>query len=49
VEGARSRTVFWFNNDDVQEQLSATLRDGIERLLGDTMIERKALRSVRQK
>jgi uncharacterized lipoprotein YajG len=49
VEGARTRTVFWFNNDDVQEQLSATLRDGIERLLGDTMIERKTLRSVRQK
>ena len=49
VEGARTRTVFWFSNDDVQEQLSATLRDGIERLLGDTMIEHKALRSVRQK
>ena len=49
VEGARTRTVFWFNNDDVQEQLSATLRDGIERLLGDTTIEHKALRSVRQK
>jgi hypothetical protein len=46
IEGGRSRTVFWFSEDDVQEQLSATLKDGIERLISDTTIEDKALRSV---
>lgn len=48
IEGGRSRTVFWFSEDDIQEQLSATLKDGIERLINDTMIEDKALRSVRE-
>jgi uncharacterized lipoprotein YajG len=48
IEGGRSRTVFWFSDDDIQEQLSVTLKDGIERLISDTMIEDKALRSVRE-
>lgn len=48
IEGGRSRTVFWFSEDDVQEQLSVTLRDGIERLISDTAIEEKALKSVRE-
>lgn len=48
VEGGRSRTVFWFSEDDVQEQLSSTLKDGIDRLLSDTTIEQKVLRPVRQ-
>ncbi len=47
VEGGRSRTVFWFSEDDVQEQLSSTLKDGIDRLLSDTTIEQKILRPVR--
>jgi ABC-type uncharacterized transport system auxiliary subunit len=47
VEGGRSRTVFWFSEDDVQEQLSVTLKDGIERLISDTTIDHKALRPVR--
>jgi uncharacterized protein with NAD-binding domain and iron-sulfur cluster len=47
VEGGRSRTVFWFSEDDVQEQLSSTLKDGIDRLLSDTTIEQKTLRPVR--
>lgn len=46
IEGGRSRTVFWFSDNDVQEQLSLTLRDGIERLISDTTIEDKALKSV---
>ncbi|MGE0468641.1 MAG: hypothetical protein AB7L09_07735 [Nitrospira sp.] len=48
IEGGRSRTVFWFSEDDIQEQLSVTLKDGIERLISDTTIEDKALRSVRE-
>lgn len=48
IEGGRSRTVFWFSEDDIQEQLSLTLKDGIERLISDTTIDDKALRSVRE-
>ena len=44
VEGAQSRTVFWFNEDDVQELLAATLQDGINRYISDTRIEQRALR-----
>lgn len=44
VEGAQSRTVFWFHEDDVQELLAATLQDGINRYISDTMIEQRALR-----
>ena len=47
IEGARSRTVFWFCEQDVQELLAATLDDGIERLIADTMIVQKAVRPVR--
>jgi len=48
IEGGRSRTVFWFNEDDVREQLAATLKDGLDRLIGDTTIESKALRPARR-
>lgn len=44
VEGAQSRTVFWFDEDDVQELLAATLQDGINRFISDTMVEQRALR-----
>jgi hypothetical protein len=47
IEGARSRTVFWFDEQDVQELLTATLEDGIERLIADTMVAQKSLRPVR--
>ena len=46
VEGAQSRTVFWFSDDDVQELLAATLQDGINRFISDTMIEQRALRAA---
>lgn len=46
VEGAQSRTVFWFNEDDAQELLAATLQDGINRFISDTMIEQRALRAA---
>ena len=47
VEGAQRDTVVWFSEDDVQELMSATLKDGIDRFLADTTIEQKALRPVR--
>lgn len=47
IEGARTRTVFWFNEADAQELLAATVMDGIERLIADTKIAEKALRPVR--
>lgn len=47
VEGAQTKTVFWFDEEDVQELLAATLKDGIDRLIADTMIEQKSLRPAR--
>lgn len=47
VEGAESRTVFWFDEDDVQELLITTLNDGIDRFIADTKIEQKGLRPAR--
>jgi uncharacterized lipoprotein YmbA len=48
IEGGRSRTVFWFNEDDVRDQLASTLKDGLDRLIVDTTIENKALRPSRR-
>jgi len=47
VEGAQHDTVVWFSEDDVQQLLAATLKDGIDRFLADTTIEQKALRPAR--
>jgi len=47
IEGAQRDTVVWFSEDDVQQLLSATLKDGIDRYLDDTTIAQKALRPVR--
>ena len=47
VEGAQRDTVVWFSEEDVQQLLAATLKDGIDRYLADTTIEQKALRPTR--
>lgn len=44
VEGAQRSTVFWFAEEDVQELLAATLKDGIDRFIADTMVTDRALR-----
>jgi hypothetical protein len=44
VEGAQRSTVFWFAEEDVQELLAATLKDGIDRFIADTMVSDRALR-----
>jgi hypothetical protein len=47
IEGAQRETVFWFDEDDVQRLLAATLKDDIDRYLVDTVIDHKALRPAR--
>ena len=47
VEGAQRTTVFWFAEEDVQELLAATLKDGIDRFIADTMVTDRALRPAR--
>lgn len=47
VEGAQRVTVVWFSEEDVQQLMAATLKDGIDRYLTDTTIEQKALRPAR--
>jgi len=47
IENARTRTVFWFDEEDVRDLLSEILTDGIDRLIADTKITEKALRPVR--
>jgi hypothetical protein len=47
VEGAQRDIVVWFSEDDVQQLMAATLKDGIDRYLVDTTIEQKALRPAR--
>lgn len=44
VEGAQRTTVFWFAEEDVQELLAATLKEGIDRFIADTMVSDRALR-----
>jgi hypothetical protein len=44
VEGAQRTTVFWFAEEDIQELLAATLKDGIDRFVADTMVSDRALR-----
>ncbi|MCS6897220.1 MAG: hypothetical protein NZM29_04540, partial [Nitrospira sp.] len=47
IEGARTRTVFWFEDEDVQELLMDTINDGIDRFIADTKIAQNGLRSLR--
>jgi hypothetical protein len=46
VEGAHKDLAFWFDEEDLQELLTETMMDGIERFISDTKIEQKALRPV---
>jgi hypothetical protein len=47
VENSQTRTVFWFDEDDVQELLAATVKDSLDRLIADTIIEQRSLRPAR--
>lgn len=47
IEGAQHDTVIWFSEQDVQQLLAATLKDGVDRYLADTMIDQRAVRPTR--
>ena len=47
IEGAQRDTVVWFSEDDVQQLLAATLKDGIDRYLEETTIAQNTLRPAR--
>ncbi|MBP0127978.1 MAG: hypothetical protein ITD48_07470 [Nitrospira sp.] len=47
IEGSQRDTLFWFCDEDVQDLLAATLKDGFDRYLVDTTIEQKAVRAAR--
>jgi len=47
IENSRTRTVFWFDEEDVRDLLSEILTDGIDRLIADTKITEKTLKPVR--
>lgn len=47
IEGAQTQTVFWFNERDVQDLMTATLKDALDRFVMDTTIEQRAVRPVR--
>lgn len=47
IEGARTDTVFWFNEEDVQELLKGTIKDSIDRYVEDTTVIQRAVRPTR--
>ena len=47
IESAQRETLFWLSQDDVQQLLAITLKDGIDRYLADTTIDRKTLKPIR--
>jgi len=44
IEGAQTDTVIWFDGEDVQELLTSTIKDSIDRFMTDTTIANRALR-----
>ncbi|MCX5723040.1 MAG: hypothetical protein NTX84_00685 [Nitrospirae bacterium] len=46
IEGSQRDTIFWFDDADAQQLLAATVKDGFDRYLAETMIEGKAVRSA---
>lgn len=47
LEGAQSDTVFWFNEADVKQLLTSTMKDTLDRYIADTTISERALRPSR--
>lgn len=44
LEGIRTRTVLWFETDDVQELVNQTLRDSLRKLMADLKVVDRTLR-----
>lgn len=47
LEGAQSDTVIWFNEDDVKQLMTNTIKDTLDRYLSDTTISQRAVRPSR--
>jgi hypothetical protein len=47
LEGAQSDTVVWFNEDDVKQLMTNTIKDTLNRYLSDTTISQRAVRPSR--
>jgi uncharacterized lipoprotein YajG len=47
IEGARTNTVFWFDEDDIQELLKETIKDTIDRYVEDTTVMQRAVRPAK--
>ncbi len=47
LEGIRTRTVLWFETDDVQELVNQTLRDSLRKLMADLKVVDRTLRLKR--
>ncbi len=47
IEGAQTDTVFWFNEDDVKNLLTSTIKDTLDRYIEDTTIWERSLRPSR--
>lgn len=47
IEGAQTDTVVWFNGEDVQSLLAATIKDSVDRFMTDTTIINRALRPAK--
>ncbi|TAJ30025.1 MAG: hypothetical protein EPO64_03395 [Nitrospirae bacterium] len=44
LEGTRMQTVFWFEPQDVQDLVAATLTEGLTKLMADAKVEGRSLR-----
>ena len=47
IQGEQTKLVFWFTSEDVETLMSGLLQDGIERVLTDTKIEGRTLKSAK--
>ena len=47
IQGEQTKLVFWFTSEDVETLMSGLLQDGIERLITDTKIEGRTLKSAK--
>ena len=47
VDDAETKTVFWFDEEDVQDLLRETIKDSIDRYVEDTTVIQRAVRPTR--
>ena len=47
VESAQTHRVFWFSEEDLQELLMTTIKDTVDRYVGDTTVSQRAVRPTK--